>query len=45
MAIQKMNGFQAGSKRLKVDLKKDGQESGGGDYTNQMASGTKFNPY
>jgi len=43
MAIQKMNGFQAGAKRLKVDLKKDTQD--GGDFTNQMASGTKFNPY
>ena len=38
-----MNGFQAGSKRLKVDLKKDGPE--GGDYTNQMGSQNKFNPY
>jgi len=43
IAIQKMNGFQAGTKRLKVDLKKDGMDEG--NFTNAMPSGTKFNPY
>jgi hypothetical protein len=43
MAIQKMNGFQAGTKKLKVQIKKgdDDEEQG----TNTLSQGTKFNPY
>jgi CUG-BP- and ETR3-like factor len=43
MAVQRMNGFQAGSKRLKVDIKKGEDDEIGS--TNTMASGTKFTPY
>jgi len=44
MAVQRMNGFQAGQgKRLKVDIKKGEDDE---DEPNQgMPSGTKFTPY
>ena len=44
MAVQRMNGFQAGhGKRLKVDIKKGEDEED--EPTHGMSSGTKFNPY
>jgi len=45
MAVQRMNGFQAGhGKRLKVDIKK-GEDNEDEEPTHGMSSGTKFNPY
>jgi hypothetical protein len=44
MAIQKMNGFQAGAKKLKVQVKK-GDDDEDQDTTNSLSQGTKFTPY
>jgi len=45
MAVQRMNGFQAGhGKRLKVDIKK-GEDNEDEEPTHGMSSGTKFTPY
>jgi len=45
MAVQRMNGFQAGhGKRLKVEIK-EGEKKEYEDQTHSMSSGTKFTPY
>jgi len=42
LAIQRMNGFAIGSKRLKVQIKKGDDDE---PPSNEMSAGTKFNPY
>jgi len=45
MAVQRMNGFQAGhGKRLKVEIK-ERKDQEGEDQTHGMSSETKYSPY
>jgi len=45
MAVQRMNGFQAGhGKRLKVEIK-ERKEKDDEDQTHGMSSETKYTPY